>query len=68
MKIREKAMESLVLYGMFEHQAVEIIDKYLASSFGEMMRERIDDDESDYPPRAVLCTMVRTETGCNTVD
>lgn len=50
MKIREKAVEALVQNGMFEDQAAEIIEMYLKSSLGKMVRERFDDEESDYPP------------------
>ncbi len=51
MRIREKAMKALSERGMFDTQAVEIIEKYLNSPLGEMMKDRFDDDESNYPPQ-----------------
>jgi hypothetical protein len=50
MKIREKAVKILVEHGMFENQAIEIIERYLASPLGEPMLGRIDDDEKDCHP------------------
>lgn len=49
MKFREKAVKTLYSQGLFEDQAKEIVEKYINSPAGELMKDRMDDDESGYP-------------------
>ena len=50
MTLQEKAVKMLVDHGMWEKEAIAIIESYLNSQYGKAMKGRMNDDESGYPP------------------
>jgi hypothetical protein len=49
MKIKDRMIKELFSRGLFENQAEAVLKQYVGSDMGEAMRDRMDDDESDYP-------------------
>jgi hypothetical protein len=49
MKIKDRMIKELFARGLFKNQAEAVLKQYVESDLGEAMRDRMDDDESDYP-------------------
>ncbi|MDB5260376.1 MAG: hypothetical protein JWN37_607 [Candidatus Nomurabacteria bacterium] len=50
MKIKDKMAKALFDRGLFEEQAEAVLKQYVESDLGKEMANRMEDDESDYPP------------------
>ncbi len=56
MTIRKKLLMMLEEHGLFETQAQEVLTDYTESEMGKEMKNRLNDEVSDYPESVLAVT------------